>query len=607
MALRLGGARSIMNAYTDIDGVPAAADRRLLTDLLRGAWGFRGTVVSDYFALPFLVALHGVAANGVDAAALALEAGIDVELPTVHTLGPAFVEAVRAGQVDEALVDTALERVLRQKAELGLLDPDWSARPPALSADGLPATGSVDLDPQVNRDLARRIAERAIVLVRNDGTLPVAPERVSRIAVIGPNADDPYAVLGCYSFPSHVGRRYPDLPLGIALPTLLESIRVEFPTSDVDHVLGTTIDGGDTGGIPAAVALAKAADLVVLALGDRAGLFGGGTSGEGCDAASLRLPGAQQELLDAVLASGRPVVVVLMAGRPYALGAAALEAAGILQAFFAGEEGTPAIAGVLSGRVNPSGRLPVSVPANEGAQPSTYLAAALAERSGVSNVDLDPGVRVRPRARLQPLRVGAGSSAGRVADGWPCRGRRPRHQCGRSGRCRRGAALLARPGRERRAPGPPVDRLRAGRTGCGGQRDHQLPAFRRPGVVHRCSGWAHRRAGRRRAPGREVQRGCRVGSPHPHDRCGAGRRSHPGAAARGGGDPGLRSGDQRRRAVADHQVRGEVHAWRRRDRTFLQPHDEARGRAPHLAQWLVHRGQPRAHPVREWEVVVAHQ
>ncbi len=391
MAIREGGVRSVMNAYTDIDGVPTAADRGLLTELLRERWGFAGTVVADYYSVGFLAALHGVVAEDDwgAAAVAALEAGIDVELPTVRGYGAPLAEEVRSGRLDEAVVDTALRRVLTQKIDMGLLD-DWSPVPAALASSSADAElrGSVDLDTAENRELAKRLAERAIVLLKNDGVLPLASP--ARIAVVGPTADDPYAVLGCYSFPAHVGVQHPETPIGIALPTLLESLRAEFPDSDLVYVQGTTVDGGETAEIPAAVAAAAEADVVIVALGDRAGLFGRGTSGEGCDVESLDLPGAQQQLLDAVVASGTPAVVTLLAGRPYALGTAPERAGAIVEAFFLGEEGTPAIAGALSGRVNPAGRLPVSVPATPGAQPTSYLAAPLARRSGVSNIDPTP-------------------------------------------------------------------------------------------------------------------------------------------------------------------------------------------------------------------------
>lgn len=394
MVVRDAGPRSVMNAYTDLDGVPTAADRDLLTGLLRETWGFAGTVVADYFSVAFLETLHGTAGDLGDAAVAALEAGIDVELPTVHAFGEHLVRAVADGRIDEAVIDRALLRVLLQKIELGLLDePD---APVAASA----ARGTIDLDPPGNRELARRIAERAVVLLANDGTLPLAAP--ARIAVIGPTADDPLAVLGCYAFPTHVGVHHPESGLGIELPTLVEALRAEFPGSEITIAAGTSIDGGETDGIAHAAAVAASADVVVLALGDRAGLFGRGTSGEGCDAETLDLPGAQAALLEAVLDSGTPTVLTMLSGRPYVLGSAPDRAAGILQAFFPGEEGTRALAAILSGRVNPSGRLPVSVPATPGAQPSTYLASTLARRNEVSNID--------PTARY-PFGHGLGYSA----------------------------------------------------------------------------------------------------------------------------------------------------------------------------------------------------
>ena len=391
MALRGGGARSVMHAYTDTDGVPSAADAALLTGILRDRWGFTGTVVADYFGVAFLHLLHGVAADLGEAAALALAAGVDVELPTVHAFADGLLERIRDGRTDEAIVDRALGRVLRQKLELGLLDAGWSAVPDALVGRGSDAgalEGSVDLDPAENRALAARLAERSVVLLANDGVLPLAPPR--RIAVVGPNADRWTGLLGCYSFPAHVGVQHPDTPIGIELPTPLEAIRAEFAGAEVTVAEGTGIDDFATDGIEDAVRIAGEADVAIVVLGDRAGLFGRGTTGEGCDVESLVLPGAQQALVDAVIATGTPTVLVLLTGRPYALGSAATGAAAIVQAFFPGEEGSAAVAGVLSGRVNPSGRLPVSIPASPGTQPTTYLAARLATRSDVSSVDPTP-------------------------------------------------------------------------------------------------------------------------------------------------------------------------------------------------------------------------
>jgi beta-xylosidase len=385
MAVRDGGARSVMHSYAEIDGVPVAANAELLTTVLRDRWGFEGTVVADYFGISFLQLLHQVAASPAEAARLALSAGIDVELPAMRCYGDPLLVAVRDGAVDVSLVDRAVTRVLRQKCQLGLLDADWSPAPEILASTN---GGTIDLDPPDARDLARHLAEESVVLLANDGTLPVRAE--AKVAVVGPLADDPDAMLGCYTFPSHVGRQHPSVPVGVDIPTLLSAMREEKVGASIEHALGCQVDGPDKAGLAAAVAAARAADVCVAVLGDRAGLFGQGTSGEGCDAEDLGLPGVQGELLEALLGTGTPVVLVLFAGRPYALGAYVDRVAAIVQTFFPGEEGGAAVAGVLAGRVCPSGRLPVSVPWSVGGQPATYFAPRLGHRSEVSTVDPTP-------------------------------------------------------------------------------------------------------------------------------------------------------------------------------------------------------------------------
>jgi beta-xylosidase len=393
MAIREGGARSVMPAYPSIDGVPATADPALLTGTLRDEFGFDGVVVSDYNAIGFLETLHGVAGSPADAAGLALGAGVDVELPHPRCFGAALADAVRSGQVPERLVDRAVARVLRQKCELGLLDPGWA---PGV-ADGAAGDGGaggrdgagIDLDPPGHRRLARQLAEESIVLLANDRqALPVGA--ADRLAVVGPLADDPLAFFGCYTFPRHVGVRHPDLPAGIETVSVLTALRAEFPAASVSHARGCDVRSGDRSGIPAAVACARDADLVIAVVGDVAGLFGRGTSGEGCDVADLTLPGVQQDLVEALLDAGRPVVLVAVTGRPYALGDVARRLAAAVQAFFPGEEGAGAIAGVLSGRVVPSGKLPVEMPSAHAGQPSTYLRAPLAGRTDVSTIDPTP-------------------------------------------------------------------------------------------------------------------------------------------------------------------------------------------------------------------------
>ena len=387
-AIAVGKAGSVMNSYSDVDGVPAAADPWLLTDLLRDQWGFTGTVVSDYWAVPFLATMHKVAVDTAEAGVQALTAGIDVELPDTLGFGASLIERVRSGEVPEELVDRAARRLLTHKVELGLLDPDWTPEGSVATA------GQVDLDSPANRALAREMAERSIVLLEAGTALPLldgdrpAPDR---IAVVGPCADDPRTFMGCYAFPNHVLPRHPDMGLGIEVPTVVDALRAELPGTEILYERGSEVQGTDRTGFDAAVTAARESDLCVAVVGDLAGLFGHGSSGEGCDAEDLRLPGVQADLLNALLETGTPVVVVVVSGRPYALGEVHGRAAALVQAFMPGEEAGAAIAGILSGRIQPGGKLPVQIPRHPGSQPGTYLAPPLgADKTDISNLDPTP-------------------------------------------------------------------------------------------------------------------------------------------------------------------------------------------------------------------------
>jgi len=387
-AIATASAGSVMSAYSDIDGVPAGADPWLFTEVLREAWGFTGTVVSDYWAVPFLASMHHVAADPDEAGALALTAGTDVELPDALGFGAGLIERVKSGQLSEDLIDRAARRLLLQKVQLGLLDPDWTP-------EGSVRSGGVELDSAANRALARELAERSVILLDAGSALPLLGEDrpvLRRVAVVGPCAGDPKTFMGCYAFPNHVLPRYPDRGLGIEVQNAFEALQQELGSAELVYQQGCAVQGDDRSGFEAAVEAARGADLCVAYVGDLAGLFGHGSSGEGCDAEDLRLPGVQSSLLNELLDTGTPVVVVVVSGRPYALGDFVDRAAGLVQAFMPGEEGGAAIAGVLSGRLVPSGKLPVQIPRHPGGQPNTYLQPALGsvESAGISDLDAAP-------------------------------------------------------------------------------------------------------------------------------------------------------------------------------------------------------------------------
>lgn len=376
MALREGGARSVMPSYSEIDGVPAHGDAALLTRLLREKWGFEGTVVADYFGVNFLEQLHAVSDSKRASAERAITAGVDIELPNADCY-----PALDAADLDPevmACVDRALRRVLEQKVALGLLDE--------------PAPGSdepIDLNPPEHAALARRVAEQSVVLLANDGALPLAAP--ASLAVIGPNADTAAALLGDYSFTNHVEVHHPDVEPGLTMATILEALRAELgDATQITHAVGCDVREPGRDGFTEAVTAANAADVAVMVMGDRAGLFGRGTVGEGCDVDDLELPGEQRALVEAVLETGTPVVLVLVTGRPYAIDWAVGRCAAIVQAFFPGQEGASAVAGVLSGRINPSGRTTLSFPRSAGMMPTTYRHVRLAGKVGVTNLDPTP-------------------------------------------------------------------------------------------------------------------------------------------------------------------------------------------------------------------------
>jgi beta-glucosidase-like glycosyl hydrolase len=370
MAVREGGALSVMNAYQEIDGQPPAASRQLLTAVLRDEWGFAGFTVADYGAIQFLQNLHKVAADSAEAAALAIHAGLDVELPNPVDYPGGIPEALDRGLLDQADVDLSVGRVLGLKFRLGLFEHpfvDVAAVPAALSRPEDAALGA-------------EIARRSIVLLHNTGILPLVDPIPGgsaggrgRVAVIGPNAADPLALFGNYSFENHiVSTHFADQVDAVDAPTVLDALAGRLGEDRVVHEPGCTVQGGGTEGIAVAAAAAASADLVVLVLGDRAGHFNLGTVGEGSDTAHLGLPGEQSALADAVLDAGTPTVVILLAGRPHAISGIKSRAAAVVQAWFPGSSGAGAITDVLFGDAEPTGRSPITFSAGAGTMPRFY-------------------------------------------------------------------------------------------------------------------------------------------------------------------------------------------------------------------------------------------
>lgn len=362
------GALSVMTSYNSVDGVPCTANRQLLTDVLRRQWDFRGITVSDLYSVEGIYQTHLVAPTMTDAALMALNAGLDVDLG-----GDAFMNllnAARQGRLDMKRLDEAVGRVLTLKFEMGLfenpyVDPDKAARSVMTDAD---------------REVAREVARQSVTLLENrGGLLPLDASKV-KIALVGPNADNAYNMLGDYTAPQPDGK----------VVTVYDAMRRMLPASQIEYVKGCAIRDTTATDIDAAVEAARRADVVVAVVGGSsardfktsyketgaavvdATALSDMESGEGYDRATITLLGDQERLLKALKATGKPLVVVYIEGRPLDKLWASENSDALLTAYYPGQEGGQAIAEAIFGQIDPSGRLPFTVARSLGQLPIYY-------------------------------------------------------------------------------------------------------------------------------------------------------------------------------------------------------------------------------------------
>jgi beta-glucosidase len=339
------GVGTFMSAFNDLNGIPTSANPFTLTRILRGEWKFDGFVVSDYESVRELLN-HGIAANEAEAARLALTAGVEMEMVS-RLYNKHLPLSVKEGKVSMAVIDEAVRRVLRIKFRLGLFEKPYTDE----------AREKTLLLSREHAAAAREIAARSIVLLKNERDVLPLDQGIKSIAVIGPLADNQVDMMGSWTGDG----RSEDVV------TLLAGIKARVPSTKINYIKGCEIDGEGADGIAEAAKSARASDVAIIAVGESAGM-----SGEAASRTSLDLPGRQLELIKAVQATGKPVVVVLMNGRPLAIEWIAGNVPAILETWFAGTQGGHAIADVLFGDVNPGGKLPVTFPRNVGQVPIYY-------------------------------------------------------------------------------------------------------------------------------------------------------------------------------------------------------------------------------------------
>ena len=361
------GVGSIMTSYNMVDGVPCTSNRHLLTEVLRDTWGFKGAIYSDLQSIEGVAQTHHCAENWEEAGALAVNAGVDIDLE-----GNSYQylrHAIETGKASEADLDRAVTKVLTLKFNLGLFENPY--------VDAKRAARIVRSEE--HQQLAREVARKGICLLENDGILPLSKD-LRHVAVIGPNADMMYNQLGDYTAPQERA----------AISTVLDGVRAMLPNAEVEYVKGCAVRDTTTSDIEAAVAAAKRSEVTLLVVGGSsardfkteylstgAALVGKGElsdmdSGEGYDRAGLQLMGDQERLMQALIDAGVKLVVVYIEGRPLNMNLAAEKANALLTAWYPGGQGGMAIADVLFGDYNPAGRIPVSIPRNVGQIPVYY-------------------------------------------------------------------------------------------------------------------------------------------------------------------------------------------------------------------------------------------
>ena len=384
-AVREGGAGAVMTAYNTIDGVPCTANRWLLEEVLRQSWQFKGVVFADLNAVNALYATHRMAADPAEAAALALKAGVDVDLGG-YNYGGFLKEALQRGLVSEKDIDRAVRHVLQLKEDLGLFDHPYLEEAEALAVVGC----------EEHRDLARSVADQSIVLLKNNGILPLG-NNVKKVAVIGPNADHSYNQLGDYTAPQDPDR----------IVTMFEGIRDKGLAEEVRYAKGCAVRDLAEEGIDEAVRLARWADVVVLVVGGSSARdfqtsyeetgaaivdqrISDMDCGEGFDRATLKLLGNQEMLMQRIYDLGKPVVTVYVQGRPLDMNLAAARSDALLTVWYPGMEGGSALADVLWNDYNPSGKLPISIPRSVGQLPVYYSQPVLGDYVEESSKPLYP-------------------------------------------------------------------------------------------------------------------------------------------------------------------------------------------------------------------------